>query len=60
MSDAHSRFSKPCYRCTAIVRMSREQYHADENECTTCDVCKAKLKAEVAVIGLPTEKGDTP
>ena len=46
-------FSKCCYRCPAVVRMSPEQFRADPNEHTICAVCRDKLEIEAGFAGTP-------
>lgn len=49
-------FSKKCYRCDVVVRLTAEEFRADANEHTICPVCRAKLEIEAGFAGAPIEK----
>lgn len=49
--NANTEFSKPCHRCENVVRMTADEFRADPQTWTTCEVCRAILTTEAAGIG---------
>lgn len=52
-------FTKRCYKCDNIVRMTPEEFRASPNEFTCCERCKVTLNTEARFAGEPIPEKST-